>query len=323
VVEPPQHLGGKPRRIDGHEHATPEIAAERRRGLAVNPRQEVMRIVDDQPVRPPKADAQPEDGRQEPFEEPTARRQVERQRADGDVEVPAPQQPDRLVERRRPVLAADDDGALEGLVVALRVDQAEVLPLVDHAIGQQPDEARLAAARAPEPSRLFTMREEFASLLPRAEVAPLAKAAGMLEEALATEMAEGRVPASPDRGGRVAHLHGHCHQKAFGAMGAVETVLRAIPGLEVRPIESSCCGMAGAFGYRSEHIEASLAMGEAALFPALRAAEPDDIVVADGTSCRHQIRDGTGREARHGARVLAEFLDLSEAPTRQEKGGRR
>jgi Fe-S oxidoreductase len=167
------------------------------------------------------------------------------------------------------------------------------------------------------------MREEFASPLPRAEVAPLAKAAVMLEEALATEMAEGRVPASPDRGGRVAHLHGHCHQKAFGAMGAVETVLRAIPGLEVRPIESSCCGMAGAFGYRSEHIEASLAMGEAALFPALRAAEPDDIVVADGTSCRHQIRDGTGREARHGARVLAEFLDLSEAPTRQEKGGRR
>ncbi len=174
-----------------------------------------------------------------------------------------------------------------------------------------------------EPSCLFTMRDEFASLLPPDEVAPLAKAALMIEEALAADMAVGRVPAFPSRGGRVAHLHGHCHQKAFGAMGAVETVLRAVPGLEVRPIESSCCGMAGAFGYRSEHVETSLAMGEAALFPALRAAEPDDLVVADGTSCRHQIRDGTGREARHVARVLAEFLDLPKTPTRQQKGGQR
>jgi FAD/FMN-containing dehydrogenase/Fe-S oxidoreductase len=168
-----------------------------------------------------------------------------------------------------------------------------------------------------EPSCLLTMRDEFASLLPPAEVAPLAKASVLLEEALAADMAEGRIPPFAEQDGRVAHLHGHCHQKSFGVMGAVETVLRAIPGLEVRPIDASCCGMAGAFGYRAEHVGISLAMGEAALFPALRAAGPDDLVVADGTSCRHQIRDGTGREAHHVARVLADCLSAPATPPRQ------
>jgi Fe-S oxidoreductase len=167
-----------------------------------------------------------------------------------------------------------------------------------------------------EPSCLLTMRDEFASLLPREEVAPLARAALMFEEALAADMADSRIPDFPAQPGRTVHLHGHCHQKAFGVMGAVETVLGAVPGLEVRPIESSCCGMAGAFGYRAEHIETSLAMGEAALFPAVRAAAPDDLVVADGTSCRHQIQDGTGREARHVARVLADCLDMPETSQR-------
>ena len=87
-------------------------------------------------------------------------------------------------------------------------------------------------------------------------------------------------------------------------MGAVEAVLRRVPGLQVNTIETSCCGMAGAFGYEAEHHDVSLAMAELALFPALRNAGADDVIVADGTSCRHQIADGLGREAIHVARVL-------------------
>ncbi|MGL5733956.1 MAG: FAD-binding oxidoreductase, partial [Beijerinckiaceae bacterium] len=108
--------------------------------------------------------------------------------------------------------------------------------------------------------------------------------------------------------GRIAHVHGHCHQKAYGVMGAVEATLRHVPGLDVQMIESSCCGMAGAFGYDSKTVDTSLAMGELSLLPAVRKAAPDDIVVADGTSCRHQISDGASREAVHVVRVLDEAL---------------
>jgi Fe-S oxidoreductase len=91
-------------------------------------------------------------------------------------------------------------------------------------------------------------------------------------------------------------------------MGAVETALKLIPDLEVERIESSCCGMAGAFGYHADTIETSRAMGELSLLPAVRKAPDDALVVADGTSCRHQIYDGAGREAVHVARVLAMAL---------------
>ncbi|MDP4004689.1 FAD-binding and (Fe-S)-binding domain-containing protein [Methylobacterium sp. NEAU K] len=160
-----------------------------------------------------------------------------------------------------------------------------------------------------EPSCLLTFRDEFTALLPGDDAALLARHSVLFEELLAADLATGRI-ALPllDQGGRVAHLHGHCHQKSFGVMGAVERVLRAVPGLDVRPIESSCCGMAGAFGYGAETIETSFAMAELALFPALRAADPGDLVVADGTSCRHQIRDGLGIQAEHVARVLDRAL---------------
>ena len=160
-----------------------------------------------------------------------------------------------------------------------------------------------------EPSCLMSFRDEFAALLPKAEVEPLAKATLLIEELLAADMAAGRTTLPlGDQGGRIAHLHGHCHQKAFDAMGAVEKTLRAVPGLEVRPIESSCCGMSGAFGYGAETIDVSLAMGELALLPAVRKAGAGDLVVADGTSCRHQIHDGAQREAVHVVRVLASAL---------------
>ena len=84
-----------------------------------------------------------------------------------------------------------------------------------------------------------------------------------IEELLDNDLASGRASLSLiDQGGRTAHLHGHCHQKAFGAMGAVEAVLKRVPGLQVAPIESSCCGMSGAFGYGADTIEVSFAMAE-------------------------------------------------------------
>jgi Fe-S oxidoreductase len=98
-------------------------------------------------------------------------------------------------------------------------------------------------------------------------------------------------------------LHGHCHQKAFGAVPAVLDVLRLIPGAEPQLIETSCCGMAGSFGYNAEHYDVSLRMAELSLLPALR-ARPDAIIVADGTSCRHQIADGADRQAIHVASLL-------------------
>jgi Fe-S oxidoreductase len=103
---------------------------------------------------------------------------------------------------------------------------------------------------------------------------------------------------------RVAHVHGHCHQKSFAAFPAALTALRRVPDLDVRPIESSCCGMAGAFGYQAETQAASRAMAELSLLPAIRAAAPGDLIVADGTSCRHQIRDLGGRQAVHSVQVF-------------------
>lgn len=167
-----------------------------------------------------------------------------------------------------------------------------------------------------EPSCLFTFRDEFLALLPGEDARTLAGSAVLFEELLATDLAAGRIALKlADQGGRVAHLHGHCHQKSFGAMGAVETVLRHIPGLDLRVVESSCCGMAGAFGYRADTIDVSFAMAELSLFPALRAAGPNDLVVADGTSCRHQIHDGLGRLAEHVARVLDRALQSDAGPT--------
>jgi Fe-S oxidoreductase len=160
-----------------------------------------------------------------------------------------------------------------------------------------------------EPSCLLTFRDEFCAVLPKAEAAPLARQARLFEELLAEDLNAGTITLPlADRGARTAHLHGHCHQKSFDLMGAVEGVLRRVPGLDVRVIEGSCCGMAGSFGFAASTIDVSFAMAELTLLPALRKAAADDLIVADGTSCRHQIHDGTGRDALHVARVLDAVL---------------
>jgi Fe-S oxidoreductase len=160
-----------------------------------------------------------------------------------------------------------------------------------------------------EPSCLLGLRDEFLSLHPDGEAAELALKAFLLEEFLAAEHAAGRLrlalkPLVQKR----ALLHGHCHQKAFGVMGDTERVLKLVPGLEVAVIESSCCGMAGAFGYEAAHYDVSMKMAELSLLPRVRKATADELIVADGTSCRHQIHDGAGREAIHVARVLEQAL---------------
>jgi Fe-S oxidoreductase len=160
-----------------------------------------------------------------------------------------------------------------------------------------------------EPSCLLGLRDEFLSMLPGGDSAEVAMNAFLFEEFLAREHAAGRLKlALKPLAQKRALLHGHCHQKAFAAMPAVEQVLSLVPGLAVETVESSCCGMAGAFGYEAAHYDVSMKMGELSLLPKVRAAAPDVLVVADGTSCRHQIRDGAGREAIHVARVLERAL---------------
>jgi len=164
-----------------------------------------------------------------------------------------------------------------------------------------------------EPSCLFGFRDEIPAIVRNESAHRLAERALMFEEFLAREAEAGRLSLPLAPVAKRALLHGHCHQKSFAALGAAEKVLRLVPDLKVETIESSCCGMAGAFGYAAETIEASLAMGELSLLPAVRTASPDTLIVADGTSCRHQIGDGTGREALHVARVLAQSVRAGQA----------
>jgi FAD/FMN-containing dehydrogenase/Fe-S oxidoreductase len=171
-----------------------------------------------------------------------------------------------------------------------------------------------------EPSCLLTLRDEFLGYGYGEEARQLARSAFLFEEFLLREKQAGRLALElRPLPVRKILVHGHCHQKAFDAFKPVQAVLSWIPQAEVGIVESSCCGMAGSFGYEAEHYEASLAMAELALLPAVRQAGPDTLVVADGTSCRHQIRDGAAREAIHVARVLAAALPAQQG--RGEGGG--
>jgi Fe-S oxidoreductase len=155
-----------------------------------------------------------------------------------------------------------------------------------------------------EPSCLFTLRDEYRSLLPGAATNALADRSMLLSEFLAGE----KTVLPLKRIAATTFVHGHCHQKSFGAFPAAIGMLKQIPDLTVKPIASSCCGMAGSFGYQAETQAESRAMAEAGLLPAVRDAAAEDIIVADGTSCRHQIRDLGGREAVHSVRLLDRAL---------------
>jgi Fe-S oxidoreductase len=163
-----------------------------------------------------------------------------------------------------------------------------------------------------EPSCLLTLRDEFKSMLPGAETDALADCALLLEEFLVRQHLAGKLPLKlKPISAKRALVHGRCHQKAFATMDAMQQTLALIPELEVEVIDSGCCGMAGAFGYQASHYEVSMKMAELSLLPAVRDAGEDTLVIANGTSCRHQIMDGVKRESRHIARVLAEALQDS------------
>ncbi len=176
-----------------------------------------------------------------------------------------------------------------------------------------PHVARGAAIVGLEPSCLLSLRDEFLVMGLGEAAQRLSENAFLIEEFLAREHRAGRLtlPLAPLPQKR-ALLHAHCHQKAFDAVTPVQQVLALIPGLAVDLIESSCCGMAGSFGYDAAHYDISVRMAELALMPAVRAAAADTLIVADGTSCRHQIADLTRadrqREAVHAIRLLERAL---------------
>jgi Fe-S oxidoreductase len=164
-----------------------------------------------------------------------------------------------------------------------------------------------------EPSCLLTLRDELLSLRSDDAAKSVSAHALLFEEFLVREAEAGRLQLRLGAIAAKALVHGHCHQKSFGAFKPVEQVLRLIPKLNVEIIESSCCGMAGAFGYGADTYQISMEMAELSLLPAVRRADAETLVVADGTSCRHQIKDGAGRGALHVARVLAMSLDSARS----------
>jgi Fe-S oxidoreductase len=189
--------------------------------------------------------------------------------------------------------------------------------LVDHARAELD---RLVTTYAPfalrgvpivglEPSCLLTLRDELLSLRADETAKTISAHALLFEEFLVREAEAGHLQLPLGPLAAKALVHGHCHQKSFGAFKPVEQVLRLVPDLNVATIESSCCGMAGAFGYGADTYRTSIEMAELSLLPAVRQADTTTLIVADGTSCRHQIADGTNRAALHVARVLAMSLD--------------
>ncbi|MHB1249367.1 MAG: FAD-binding and (Fe-S)-binding domain-containing protein, partial [Polaromonas sp.] len=161
-----------------------------------------------------------------------------------------------------------------------------------------------------EPSCLLTMRDEMLVMGLGEAAHTISQHALLFEEFLAREAAAGKLAMLKSKLKAVAQpilLHGHCHQKAFGAVSPIIEIIKLIPGARPELIESSCCGMAGSFGYEASHYTVSMQMAELSLLPAVR-QQPDAVVVADGTSCRQQIRDGAQREAIHVAMLMARQL---------------
>ena len=159
-----------------------------------------------------------------------------------------------------------------------------------------------------EPSCLLSLRDEYLYLLPNDnQVQTVAEQAYLFEEFIANLADKGQLKLQFNKQKQNILLHGHCHQKALvGTQPSKRTLTLA--GYHVEEVDSGCCGMAGSFGYEAEHLDISLAMGERALFPAVRKEAHDTIIAAAGTSCREQILHGTGRHAKHPAQILRDAL---------------
>lgn len=163
-----------------------------------------------------------------------------------------------------------------------------------------------------EPSAILTFRDEYPELVEpalRERAKHLAGNALLIDEYIVNLIqADPSLKSRFTLNERAIKLHGHCHQKALASVESTRKMLSIPPNYKVEEIKSGCCGMAGAFGYEKEHYEVSMKVGELVLFPAVRAAGPEVIIAAPGTSCRHQIKDGTGRVALHPIEVLYDAL---------------
>ncbi|MCZ2811318.1 FAD-binding protein [Modestobacter sp. VKM Ac-2979] len=165
-----------------------------------------------------------------------------------------------------------------------------------------------------EPSCILTLRAEHVELLPDdPNVRDVAARVKLPEELLVEAIDDGRLQLRADSwlAGRTVVFHGHCHQKAEAGTAATVALLSRIPGVTVQELDAGCCGMAGSFGFESEHYDVSLQVGEDRLFPAVRAAAPDAVIAATGVSCRQQIFHGTQRTAWHPAELVLEALQVS------------
>jgi Fe-S oxidoreductase len=177
------------------------------------------------------------------------------------------------------------------------------------------DDDAIEAIIVLEPSCLSAIKDEWLKLKLRSDLPTrqrLATKAMSLEEFVERNWERHPRPAvvgkTLELAGREIILHGHCHQKALGQMEPTVAALRRVAGERLHVLDSGCCGMAGSFGYASERYDLSMKIGELSVFPPVRAAAADALIVASGTSCRHQIRDATGRGCLHPAEVLAKGL---------------
>ena len=167
-----------------------------------------------------------------------------------------------------------------------------------------------------EPSAILTFRDEYPDLL-RGEEKEAARKIGyhtlMIEEFLSKELEAGHIDLSLFKDqGHLIKLHGHCQQKALSTLTHTKKILTRMGNHSVQIIASGCCGMAGSFGYEKEHFELSMQIGELVLFPTVRKQAEDVVIAAPGTSCRHQIKDGTGRKSLHPAEILWNALKSPE-----------
>ena len=163
-----------------------------------------------------------------------------------------------------------------------------------------------------EPSTILSFRDEYLSLTRGAlqeKAKKLAKHVMTIEEFISHEIDKGHIKASSFNGDKkLIKVHGHCHQKSLSSMTPTKKMLSLPSGHEVHMIPSGCCGMAGSFGYEKEHYALSMKIGELVLFPTVRDQPQEVEIAAAGTSCRHQIKDGTGRIAKHPVVILYDAL---------------
>jgi len=163
-----------------------------------------------------------------------------------------------------------------------------------------------------EPSAILTFRDEYKRLVDDKEAAiQIAKHTFLIEEFLANEIKLGNINSSQfTDASQTLKIHNHCHQKALSNQKVTFDILNLPKNYKPTIITSGCCGMAGSFGYEQEHYEVSMKVGEQTLFPSVRRASGDTIIVANGTSCRHQIKDGTQRVALHPVSVLLKAIKV-------------